>query len=304
MLINLSFVFSTVNHQKIYRLRLRFNVGSWGKLIFVIPYRAYGEVNADLYLTKTKIGKGEYLFNFKEIASPVYYIQTIDFIPKEIHIRIADTSIKSGFLSGEKILKRRCKEKEFYCKTIPKQKRKSLPFLYKKLNKDIFTFRMFKNGTIPLDTVINRIEMFYAWPSNSEFGIPSYNMLAASLCFLNISYDKPTIKTGKYRILNINLNKCLNRVLYQAIPTVRRFVKLRQRRLFHLYFEKKKSDDKLIFKGIATPDVKVWGGFHIKKVIREVIFFKDEIILNRFYIEVFDKKGKGGTGELILEKVS
>jgi hypothetical protein len=279
-------------------------VGSWGKLIFIIPYRAYSEVNADIYLKKTKLDDGNYLFKFYKITTPVYYVQTIDFIPHEIHIRVGDLTIKKGFSYGRKKLNDICLQNKLYCKTVPLSKRKSLPFLFKEFNENIFSFIMNKNGRIFEKSITNRISLFYAWPANSEFGIPSFNMLAASLCFLNIPYDNSSVGEGKYRILNINLNRCLNKVLYQAIPTVRKFVKLRQKRLFHLHFSKEKKGEVVIYTGVATPNVKVWGKFHIKKVIREIRFEKGETVFNRFYIEVYDKKGRGGTGEVILKRVN
>ncbi len=279
-------------------------MGSWGKLILIIPYRAYCEVNADIYLKRVKLEDGNYLFKFHKIATPVYYAQTIDFIPKEIHIRVGDLTIKKGFYYGKQKLIDICSHNKFYCETVPLSKRKALPFLFRKINENIFSFIMNNKGRIIEKTITNKIDLFYAWPANSKFGLPSFDMLSASLCFLNIPYENSPVNENKYRVLNINLNRCLNQVLHQTIPTVRKFVKLKQRRLFHLYYIKEENSEQTTYIGVATPDVRVWDKFHIRKVIREIRFKKDEIVFNKFYIEVYDKKGRGGKGEVILKKVN
>ncbi len=299
---NLSFLLFS---EEVYRLRMNFYASSWGTLIFIIPYRAYAEVGADLVLQTENKATGK-VFNFLKIGSPVYYVQTIDFIPKEIHARVGAKSVKEGVKFGNKKLKEICKNYPIFCKNIPPEKKKALPFLFKRVGKDVFHFFREKKGNIPEDSIYNGIELYYAWPAKSKFGIPSYNMLKASLCFFNIRF-REFENGGKshYRVLNINLNKCLNEVLYYAVPAVKRFVHLRQKRLFHMNFEREIKDGNIFLKGESFPDVKVWGKFKIKYFKREIIIdsSKEEIVSDKIFLSIKDFKGRGGEGSIELFKI-
>ncbi len=292
-------------YSEIYRLKMNFYASSWGTLIFIIPYRAYAEVGADLFLKTKKVKEGKE-FKFLKIGSPVYYVQTIDFIPKEIHARVGAKTIKEGVNFGKKKLKNICKNSPIFCKDIPANKKKALPFLFENFREDIFYFFRDDKGKIPEDKVFNGIKLYYAWPATSKFGIPSYDMLKASLCFFNIRY-KEYEDSGKnqYKVMNINLNECLNKVLYYAVPAVKRFVHLRQKRLFHMKFTKKVEKNKLLLKGEAFPNVKVWGKFKIKYFKRKIIInpFTKEIISDKISLCVKDSKGRGGVGEIEFYKI-
>ncbi len=291
--------------ESIYRLRMNFYARSWGKLILIIPYRAYAEVGADLIL-KVKKKKEGYYYYFNDIGSPVYYVQTIDFIPKEIHARVGAKSIREGVSFGKKKLNTICSHDPIFCKGIPISKKKALPFLFRELKDDNFEFVRLKNGKIPKESVKNRIKLYYAWPARSKFGIPSYDMLKASLCFFNIRYKEYNdTNKKKYRVMNINLNECLNRVLYYAVPAVKRFLHLRQKRLFHQYYIREEKNGRIFLKGEAYPDVKVWGKYKIKYFNREMIINSKtgEFVYDIIRLKVSDEIGRGGEGVIELLKV-
>ncbi len=298
-------ILSNSSFANIYRLRMNFYARSWGTLILIIPYRAYAEVGADLYLNEIK-KDGKFYYSFSDIASPVYYVQTIDFIPKEIHARVGAKSIEESVRFGNKKLNQICTTDPIFCENIPKSKKKALPFLFKNFDKNNFEFTRLKNGKIPKESIKNRIELYYAWPANSKFGIPSYNMLKASLCFFNIRF-KEYEDSGKsnYRVMNINLNECLNRVLYYTVPAVKRFVHLKQKRLFHMYFKRERQNGNVFFKGEAYPNVKVWGNYKIRYFKREIILKagSEKFLSDKIELKVTDDKGKGGKGIIEFYKV-
>jgi len=289
-----------------YKLTLKFYAKAWGKLLFIIPYEAYGSVKADLLLNAHNRKEGSTLFKFNKLNSPGYYIQTVKFIPEEIHARVVSNTIKGGYAYGKKILKKICKENEFICDSISENKKKSLPFLLKKKNEDIFSFIRNSDGKIPDNKINYNIEPFYAWPSKSEFGVPSYKMLSAALCFFNLRYRRRLIEGNKYKIVNLSLNHCMNKVLKYAIPTIKKFVKLRQERLFDVYFYKKQTQKRIIYIGSAFPNVEIWGNYKITEFYRKIIFQKNskKIVFDKINLKVFNKKNKGGEAEIILNKIN
>lgn len=283
-----------------YRLKMNFSVKSWGRLALLIPYKAYLEVNGDLFLRVYKDGEKGERFLFDGIGEPGIYMQTIDFIPSEVHVRAASNSIEESVRYGKERLESWKAVNGFFCEKVPPKGFKALPFLFKKGNGK-FTFLRDREGLFPEESVENSLDLYYPWPSKSKFSVPAYKMLAAALTFFNTPF-KGAEGESSYKVININLNRPMNKVLKYTVPAVQKFVQLKQRRLFAVDFLVTREGSWTIYEGESFPEVTVWGGFSIKEYRRRVVMDPKTLELkeDRIYFKILDDKGHGGEGRLEL----
>ncbi len=206
-------------------------------------------------------------------------MQTIEFSAEEVHIRVSGYNVKSAYEFGVKKLKKWCKKYKKLCSSIPKEKRKSLPFLY--VGKPYFEFQM-KNNKILMDSIKNRIYQKYAWPSKTIFPQPSYSLLEGALCFLN----KGIPESGE-KSIEVDLTNCFKRIVGKSPKTIRIFVKPRQKKKITINFKIKKEDNKTIYVSKCKSNTRLWMSYRIKEIKREIIFYRNkEIIKNFFSIKV------------------
>ena len=101
----------------------------------------------------------------------------------------------------------------------------------------------------------------------------------------------------KWTSRNIDFSDMLARSALYAAGIFRKIKPLKQKKPFQAEFSSELSDKYyLSIKGIAEPEVSVWGTFKIKKFLREVkIRIADrKVILDKIIIEVYNNSGKGG----------
>ncbi len=277
-----------------YYIKFRFYGKAEGRLLKLIKYRAYAETFDELCFVGEKEGKFKIL-KLKKILTPPYYMQTIGFSGKEIHIRISGKTVNEAYLSGVERLKLWCIKYPELCKRIPEKKKKSLPFLF--VGEPSFTFKLF-NDFVVLESIKNRVYQKYAWPSKSFFPQPSFRLLEGALCFLNSAIPEKEEKVKK-----VNLTECFKLIVKKAPKTIRMFVKPEQKKDFYIKYKVERlNNGKIRYFGKIKLKNPLWMNYKIREYVREIIFKERSIVKNYIELKVCSKKNCG-LGILLLEKI-
>ncbi|MFQ6084271.1 MAG: hypothetical protein ACE5WD_13065 [Candidatus Aminicenantia bacterium] len=307
-----SFLLSNQTEEKLSDYQLRFNLKgySWGRLLFIIPFRAYLEAKASLLLEAKKNPEGRIFFTYKDINEPGYIMRTIGFSASELHIRIVNHTVKEGVNYGEQCLNTWEKQNPVINKTITPKIKKALPFIFSNNDYPIFVFCRDKKGYIVATSISNKINPKYAWPSDHEIPMKAYGALAETLKLMSrpielLVKEEFDNLPAEWIERNVNLAPYLNLIAPNLAKVFEIFTHFRQERPFSIkYFIKKLNEQKIIIEGEAEPKVKIWKNYKIHYFYRQLIYdlAQKEVIKERIVMEINDKKGRGGKGYIELIK--
>lgn len=277
-----------------------------GKILFIIPFRVYYENFASVIL-KTENEEDGVRFRLSNIGFPGYLLRTIDFMGHEIHIRIASSSIKESLELGGLILKEWVEEYPEFSKHIKREKRKVLPFGFKKNDDDSFSFLIKRDGRVDISSLKCNLTPYYLWPSEEEIPLASYDALVQALRL----FSRPILmlengeSEGSWVDKGIDLTyefNLIGRILEQVI---RDFVVFKQEEKFDVLYRAYENNGIVYIKGETEPNVEIWSGYKITKYIRVIEWeIKRKSILREWMrMEMWGKKGRGGYGEMELRRI-
>ncbi len=277
-----------------------------GKLLFIIPFRVYYENFASVIL-KAKSEEDGVRFRLSDIGFPGYLLRTIDFMGHEIHIRIASSSIKESLELGSIVLKEWVEEYPEFSKHIKEEKRKVLPFGFKKDDEDSFSFLIKNDGRVDISSLRCNLAPYYLWPFKEEIPLASYDALIQALRL----FSRPILmlengKTeGSWIDEGIDLTyefNLIGRILEQVI---RDFVVFKQEKKFDVLYRAYENNGIVYIKGEAEPNVEIWAGYKITKYIRVIEWDKRRKLILREWMrmEMWGKKDRGGYGEMELRRI-
>jgi hypothetical protein len=278
-----------------------------GKLLFIIPFRVYYENFASVILKAEKKEDGM-MFSFSNIGFPGYLLRTIDFMGHEIHIRIASPSIKESLELGSVVLKEWVEEYPEFSKHIKEEKRKVLPFGFRKNDEDSFSFFIKDDGRVDISSLRCDLSPYYLWPSEEEIPLASYDALSQALRLFSrpILKMENEMKEGTWIDRGIDLTyefNLIGRILEQVI---RDFVVFKQEKKFDVLYRAYENNGIVYIKGEAEPNVEIWSGYKITKYIRVIEWDKNKKIILREWMrmEMWGKKDRGGYGEMELRRIN
>lgn len=277
-----------------------------GKLLFVIPFRVYYENFASVILKAEKEEEGM-RFRFSSIGFPGYLLRTIDFMGREIHIRIASDSIKESLELGGIAMKEWVSEYPEFSKHIKEDKRKVLPFGFKENNEDSFSFLIKNDGRVDVSSLQCHLGPYYLWPSEEEIPLACYDALSQALRLFSRPILPPENENSEWFWVDRGIDltyefNLIGRILEQVI---RDFVVFKQEEKFDVPYRAIEKNGIIYIKGEAYPNVEIWSGYKITKYIRVVEWDKKRKIILREWMrmEMWGKRDRGGYGEMELRRI-
>ncbi len=290
-----------------YRFEYTIQGEARGLFLFIFRYRVFFLATASVILTAKKIDDKTFRFNFENIDKTGYLISTRGFTGKTLITGAADYDPKKARQILDKdffIFKEKAPDFSRFIK-----RRKVFPFRILSRGKNVITFKRDING-IHRDYSIDMELKSLDYKKKYNFYFKIYPMLLEMVKVYSHSFfpgnkEKISeIEPGmEWHSPVLDFTENMNGLGVRAADVVKKFITFKQRKSIKLaYRVVSKTPGILAIHGEAMPQVKIWDGYKIMKVTRDVeIRLTDGVVLgDKFQVEIRKGEGKCGSAQCAL----
>jgi hypothetical protein len=292
-----------------YRFEYTIQGEAAGVLLLIFRYRVFFSATASVLLTAKKIDEKTFQFNFDTIDKTGYLILTRGFTGKTINTGAADYDLKKV----QQIL-----DKDFF---IFKEKapdfsrfvrrRKVFPFKILSRGKNVMTFKREMSG-IHKDYSID-MKLKSVKHKKKDFYFKIYPMLLEMVKVYSHSFvpgnkkKVSELEPGmEWHSRDLDFTENMNGLGTRAAEVIKKFITFKQRKPFKLaYRVVPGSPGILTIHGEAMPQIKIYDGYKIMQVTRDVeIRLSDGVVLeDKFHVDIRNDERKCGFARCALTLV-
>lgn len=272
-----------------------------GHVLFIIPFRVFYQASASVDFSAEK-DKGKYKFSSVDISKPGYMIRTLGFSGRSVALLAAHKNREKGKIFSKQLLNNFNSVITGFGKYV-KKKYYNL-FMIPALTKNTIFFSGSEDGV--LVSPHSGLQLKRTNPGRiMKINFNIYKIMMEVIKAYNHSFlPHGSNLSGLSRMKNktwfsrdIDFSGILTRSARLAARVFAKIGYLDQERSFRVKYTIVRSDsDILSIRGESFPDVKIWRNIKIRSYSRDIIIRKKDLVLIRdsFYVEVVDKKGRGG----------
>ena len=281
-----------------------------GRILFIIPYRAYYESFASVNFTASRQKDNSLNFYFNEIPEPGYMMRTSGFSGRALVILTAGSDLKKSLDFSKLKLADFYKIAPYYSRFI--KKKRAFLFKFFSDSKNSIRFKRDPWGKHS-DFFIDFKLRFQYYPEilNIDFNI--YKILLEMLKLYNHPFT--TVKGVEQLVKNpsptwqspaLDYSPNLNRTVRLAARVMKRLRGFRQEHDFKLDYKIRNIDPYFIqIQGSKQPDLKMWGKFSLKSFLRRIKVRREDNVLieDTIIIQIRNPKGNGLNAHLSLKLI-
>lgn len=293
-----------------YRFEFTFQGKASGVLLLLFRYRFFYMANASVILNAERTGPDTHRLTFDAIDRPGYLLRTRGFTGKTVIIAAADANqekvqeyLDKGFA--------RFRELAPDFADVNKEQR-AFPYSIATDGEKSLTFTRRSDG-VHVNAAYNIEVRNLKYDPKCEFYFKIYPMMLELVKMYNHPY-LPVDGRKLYALRpgdtwlsrEMNYTGDLNSIGWLASEVVKEYVSFKQKKLFRLnYRVVTRTDETITIQAEAQPQVEIWKGYKIDKVLRTVrIRLKDEVTeVDLFKVEFLQKEGRGGFAQCALTMI-
>lgn len=293
-----------------YRFDYTFRGHVTGIFLLLFRYRFFFYANASVILEARHTTEHGLEFRFKDIDGPGKILRSWGFKGKVFITGIAhfNTEIAEQYLKNDaELLKKIQPDYQQYIKMW-----RRYPFLLKARERVKLNFQRSFNGIHSNSLLV----MPYKRLKIDDKYYFSFNIYPMMLDMIN-TYDHAFFPGTREELLQLKQGKTwqsppmdysdtMNRVGSKATLIVKKYIKFKQKEPFTLtYRVQSRNKDRLVIKGSAAPQTKIWGNFKIVQFTRTVILRLPDggVEEDSFGAEIRKTKDKGGSAQCSLTRM-
>jgi len=299
-----------------YRFCYVFQGEATGVILLFFRYRFFFYSTASVIFNARRTEDGDIRFHLDDIDETGYLIRTWGFRGKTLITAAADHNLEKArqvLARGYDLFKEKT---AYYSRFIKRQKE----YLYRIISDDkaagkkVMAFKRDRQGVhSDFQQNIQILPVEY----DEKYGIyfKIFPMLMEMIKIYNHSFlpgspgnytDLLQLKPGQeWKSIPLDFSPYINNIGAQATDTVEKYIKFKQGSPFRLKYRLESLTGSVVrILGQAIPQVKIWDGYKLWKVVRslEIRLSDNSLLSDRFQVDIRKGKNKGGTArcELIL----
>jgi hypothetical protein len=290
-----------------YRFNYTFQGETSGVLLLFFRYRFFFNAEASVLLKATPVDRKTVRFDFIDIDKPGLLIRTWGFSGKMLITAAADYNLEKAREVLEQDFAIFKKKAPAYSRFIKHQL--TFPFKILTRGEKMLTFKRGPGG-IHRDYSLDLKVQAMKSPQKYGFYFKIYPMLLEMVKVYNHSFlpgnDETLsgLRPGRvWKSPPLDFTQNMNRIGRQATDMVEKYVTFKQEQPFRLSYRViSAAPDRLAIRGEALPQVKIWNGYDIVQATRtiELSIPQGIVLSDRLYMEIRNKKGKGGFAQCAL----
>ncbi|NIM16786.1 MAG: hypothetical protein GTO45_32755 [Candidatus Aminicenantes bacterium] len=287
-----------------YNLTYRFQMDMKGRILLFIPYRSFYEASASVNFIARKTNNNPYEFYYDGINQTGYVMTTGGLTGTSLYFFTADYDMEKSTKFRENKITAFMKTYPSYKKSIKKIRRRPMTILSH--NKDAIQFTRNANG-VHSNSVVN----MKLTDSRSFTYSNIYKIMGKLLKIYNHSFlpehGLEGLKKNSHRTWyskTLDFSRIMTEAARLSSEWAEKNARFKQKRNLILQYQVASVDDHyIVIRGESHPNVRVWKKMGIKHVLRQIrIRLQDNVVVeDTFYLNFFDRKGKGGFVQLKLK---
>lgn len=291
-----------------YNFSYTFKGQAHGRILLIIPYRVYYESSASVNFIAEKKEDGNLSFRYDGIGATGYMMRTSGFGGKILAILTADYDIDRSVLFGEKKLREIKESAPYYAHYIKRKKN----FQFRILNRDSESIRFTRSPTgVHSDFFLDFPIRYKYYPENLNIDFFIYPIMMEILKGYDhpITDFKPLIRGelalgSQMKSRPLDYSPHMNRIAPLAARVMKKLKSFHQDEPFQVIYKIVADDNETVtIRGVANPEVAIWGSFLLRTFSREAVISKKGKIALRDSVEIHiaNRKGNGLTVKAFLK---